>query len=121
MTDEDRSLAFSFELIDNVTETAEQIGDSVDEADDSVNNYRRDAEQAGTASNALTQSLQAQQLQIVTQLTILGSLGGAVNSINGGLQTLGLVSDQTAEQLTKISSAFNLIKGTSQGLIAVKG
>lgn len=121
MTDEDKRLAFSFELIDNVTETADQIEESVDGADDSIKEYEADAQRAGVASARLTQDLQAQQMQIVTQLAILGSLGGAVNSINGGLQNLGLVSDQTAEQLTKISSAFNLIKGTSQGLVAVKG
>ena len=120
MAAEDERLRFSFELVDEVTETATEITRSVDRADDKVVEYTTDAQRAKQATNELDRATHATQLRLVTQMAAIGSISGAVNALSGGLQGLGLVSDETAQDLAKVSSAFSVIKGTAQGLTAVK-
>ena len=117
----DEKLQFSFELVDNVTEEAQKIVDSTEEANTSVEALGSASERTNASVRTLDTSLQANQLKLVTQMAALGSLGGAVNAISGGLQGLGLVGEETAQQLQKVTSAFNLIKGSAQSLVAVKG
>lgn len=117
----DEKLQFSFELVDNVSEEAHRMVDSTEEAEASVEALGTASERTTQSVRTLDTSLQANQLKIVTQMAALGSLGGAVNSINGGLQGLGLVGEETAQKLQKVTSAFNLIKGSAQSLVAVKG
>lgn len=120
MADEDNRLQFSFELIDGVSENAKAIERSVEEADRTVVTYEHDTERAVQSTKSLDTTVQATQLRLITQMAAIGSLGGAVNALSGGLTGLGLVSDETAQHLAKVSSAFSIIKGTAQGLTAVK-
>ncbi len=120
MADGDDRLQFSFELIDKVSDTATQIGTSAEEADRRVEDFNATAEDAVRTSKTLDSSLQATQVNLVTQMSAIGSLDGAVNAVRGGLEGLGLVSEETSEKLAKVSAGFSLIKGTAQGLVAVK-
>ena len=116
----DEKLQFSFELIDNVSQTAGEMTQASEEASDSIESMSDSIDVADDKVRQLTADLDSNQIRLLSQMAVLGSLGGAVNSINGGLQTLGLVSDETAQQLNKVTAGFNLIKGSAQALVAVK-
>lgn len=116
----DEKLQFSFELIDNVSQTAGEMTQASEEASDSIESMTDSIDVADDKVRQLTADLDSNQIRLLSQMAVLGSLGGAVNSINGGLQTLGLVSDETAQQLNKVTAGFNLIKGSAQALVAVK-
>lgn len=116
----DDKLQFSFELIDNVSDSASQMADSASDADDAVNRLTESEERAISTTRTLDNDLKGNQVQLLTQMAVIGSLSGAVNSITGGMRGLGIVSDETAEKLQGVGSAFAIIKGTAQGLTAVK-
>lgn len=116
----DDKLQFSFELIDNVSDTASQMTDSASEAQEGVDRLVDSEQRAIDTTRRLDTDLKGTQIQLLTQMAVIGSLGGAVNAITGGMENLGLVSDETAQKLRGVSSAFGIIKGTAQGLVAVK-
>ena len=121
MNDEDNRLQFSFELVDNVSDHAKEIESNIRETDSTVEEYTQDAERAIQTDRRLQSTTEATQVRLLTQMAVIGSLDGAVRSISGGMQALGIVSDETAAQLGKVGAAFGIIKGTAQGLTAIKG
>lgn len=65
-------------------------------------------------------SLQSARIEAIQTMMTISSMGGAVGALQNGLTSLGLISEDTASKLSMVGGAFNVIKGTAEGLAAVR-
>ena len=54
---------------------------------------------------------QVEQIDLLTQLTSLMGIREGVSAVTGGIIGLGVVSDETAQDLNKVNAAFSLMAG----------
>ena len=70
------------------------------------------------ASQKCTQAQQSAILKSVETLTALHAVQSGLSAVTSSVKTLGLVNDETAEKLQKLTAGIQLVVGTAQ---AVKG
>ncbi len=117
MSDLDRIITYTFRMQDNVSQATASMKAGADSADRSLKELTASSETARTDIKATNETLMANQVTVMTQLTALMGLRSSVSAVTSGLRGLGLVSDETAEQLQKINAAFALFSG---GVTAIK-
>lgn len=121
MSDLDRTITYVFRMVDNTSQTANQIQQSTGQASQSVQNLKTEEENLNTQTTATTANLQAQQLNITSSLVALTALRGSVSAVTNGMINLGIVSGESAEAVRKINSAFQLFSGAVTAIKAVQG
>ena len=143
MTDLQKTIEYVFRLSNDVTAAAKQASESTQEADIHVKDLERSQEslqstvaetvgeirtaetQTRTSTDAMAKDIQeakrqAEQLDLVTQLTTLMGIREGVSAVTGGIIGLGIVSDETAVQLQKVNAAFSIMAGAVTGIKALQ-
>ena len=134
MTDLQKTIEYIFRLSNDVTASAKQASQSLDEANVKVADFEHGQEriQATAQDTALSvreteaetkaalssmqaemenAKRQAEQLDLVAQLTTLMGIREGVSAVTGGIIGLGIVSDETAQDLQKVNAAFSVMAG----------
>lgn len=96
----DQQVRFALSLEDNVSATSEKMVGSQTALKGAV---------AGT-----TIAVDQQSMSFVKQVIAVSAVGRGIRSINNGLISLGLVSDETAAKLQKINAAVGMVVGSFQ-------
>lgn len=76
---------------------------------------------ARTEIQATSAEMDVQSTKITNQLVAIGALKGGVSAMIGGVQQLGIVSDDTAQVLGKINAAFGIMAGAAGTIKAIQG
>lgn len=90
----------------------DEYTDGVKEAKQSTDRLDKSLEDVGETSAEAN-------LRFLATMEAIDKVGGAVSKIRGGLEDLGIVSEETAKQLRKIEGAADLVVGSAQ--IAIVG
>ncbi|MBO4797456.1 MAG: hypothetical protein J5494_01605 [Candidatus Methanomethylophilaceae archaeon] len=77
--------------------------------------------QARADISATDSALMLQANRIMLQMGAIAGLKEGVGSVINGITSLGLVSDETAQSLAKINSAFQLMAGAVSTIRAIQG
>ena len=143
MTDLQKTIEYIFKLSNDVTASAKQASESTQEADVHVKNLEHSQEslqdtvdittekirtaetQTRTSTDAMERELQdakrqAEQLDLVAQLTTLMGIREGVSAVTGGIIGLGIVSDETAQDLQKVNAAFSVMAGAVTSIKALQ-
>ena len=120
MSDLDKIITYTFQMKDNVTTTTERMSSSAQTAQGNIDTLMRSEGELRTETAQTTQSLEQQQITIMTQLTALMGLRGSVSAVTNGMKALGLVSDESAEALQKVNGAFALFSGAVTAIKSVQ-
>ena len=95
------------------------------EADATGKTYKRTAEEVASASSkasaqvkALNQDQTTAVLKSVETLSAMHAVQSGLSAVTSSVQTLGIVDEQTAQTLKKVTAGVQLLVGTAQ---AVKG
>lgn len=120
MTDLNKTIEYVFKLTDNVSESATTMSQSADRAGTKLDELELKQQEARQSIDRTDQKLANQQVGIVTQLTALMGFRESVSAITGGIIGLGLVSDETAQDLQKINAAFSIFAGAVTTIKAVQ-
>lgn len=120
MTDLNKTIEYVFKLTDNVSESATVMSQSADRAGTKLDELELKQQEARQSIDKTDQKLVNQQVGIVTQLTALMGFRESVSAITGGIIGLGLVSDETAQDLQKINAAFSIFAGAVTTIKAVQ-
>lgn len=143
MTDLQKTIEYIFKLSNDVTASAKQASQSLDEANVKVVDFEHGQERAQTVAEetsltvrqveadtkAATDSIQAEldatkrqaeQLDLVAQLTTLMGIREGVSAVTGGIIGLGIVSDETAQDLQKVNAAFSVMAGAVTSIKALQ-
>lgn len=120
MSDLDKIITYTFQMKDNVTSTTERMSSSAQTAQGNIDTLMRSEGELRTETAQTTQSLEQQQITIMTQLTALMGLRGSVSAVTNGMKALGMVSDESAEALAKVNGAFALFSGAVTAIKSVQ-
>lgn len=143
MTDLQKTIEYIFKLSNDVTASAKQASQSLDEANVKVVDFEHGQERAQSTAEetsltvrqveadtkAATDSIQAEldatkrqaeQLDLVAQLTTLMGIREGVSAVTGGIIGLGIVSDETAQDLQKVNAAFSVMAGAVTSIKALQ-
>lgn len=143
MTDLQKTIEYIFKLSNDVTASAKQASQSTQEADVHVKTLEHSQErlqgtvdvtvdrirtaetQTRTSTDAMERELadtkrQAEQLDLVAQLTTLMGIREGVSAVTGGIIGLGIVSDETAQDLQKVNAAFSVMAGAVTSIKALQ-
>lgn len=120
MTDLNKTIEYVFKLNDNVSESATAMSQSADRAGTKLDELELKQQEARQSIDKTDQKLANQQVGIVTQLTALMGFRESVSAVTGGIIGLGLVSDETAQDLQKINAAFSIFAGAVTTIKAVQ-
>lgn len=97
MANTDYNVSYICEAIDNVTPVQEKI--------------------LANGEKIITQSDSA-NIAFIKQIATVKALHGGLSSISVGMQTLGIISDDTAASLNKVNAAVGIVAGSFQMLKA---
>jgi hypothetical protein len=97
MADMDTSITFTYNVVDNVTPTAERMAGAQDKATE--------------ATDRTNQSIDSQNIKFITQLAAVGAAYGGLRRMTSGMHELGLVSDADAAKLNKVVSVVGIVSG----------
>lgn len=121
----EHEVVYVFRAVDEISKPMEGAKRSIEETERSSEKYNRTAEdtvtQSAKASASVQRLNQDQQnaiLKSVETLTALQAMQSGLSAITNSVQTLGLVDQETAETMKKLTAGIQLMVGTAQ---AVKG
>ena len=121
----EHEVVYVFRAVDEISRPMERAKRSIEETERSSEKYNRTAEdvasQSAKASASVQRLNQDQQnaiLKSVETLTALQAMQSGLSAITNSVQTLGLVDQETAETMKKLTAGIQLMVGTAQ---AVKG
>lgn len=143
MTDLQKTIEYVFKLSNDVTAAAKQASQFTQEADvhvrqlessqeslqttvgETVDRIRVAETQTRASSDSIRSELdemkrQAEQLDLVAQLTTLMGIREGVSAVTRGIIGLGIVSDETAADLQKVNAAFSVMAGAVTSLRALQ-
>jgi len=121
----EHEVVYTFRAVDEISRPMEKAKRSIEETERSSKEYNRTAEEVATQSakaSAKVQALQQDQTQAIIKsvetLSAMQALQSGLSAITSSVRTLGLVDDETAQTLQKVTAGVQLLVGTAQ---AVKG
>ena len=121
----EHEVVYTFRAVDEISKPMEGAKRTLEETDRAGKEYNKTAEKVVTESakaQASVQAFNADQehavLKSVETLTALHAVQSGLSAVTSSVQTLGLVDEQTAETLKKLTAGIQLVVGTAQ---AVKG
>ena len=139
MTDLQKTIEYVFKLSNDISAQAGQASQTLDEANakvvefergqervnsassETAANVRRDADTVSSQSDRMVEDMreakrQSEQIDMIASLTTLMGLRESVSAVTGGIIGLGIVSDETAQDLQKVNAGFSLIAGAVTGI-----
>lgn len=116
----DRTITYSFILTDEAVDTAQNIGDASKAADADVQKVITSEKSLASSTEVAKAKLDAQKLQLASQVAIIMGVKEATSSAITGVISLGLVSDDTAVKLQKVNAAFQIMGGLATGVKAMQ-
>lgn len=98
-------VTYILEAVDNVSPVTEKVAVG-----------QRDVEASAQAAQA---AIDSSSISFIKQLTAVSALRQGMSSMTNGLDTLGLISEDTANSLKKVSAATGMVVGGFQLMKAV--
>lgn len=120
MTDLNRTIEYVFRISDNVSEKTDAMSSSIDRAGRELDSLNQKQDETRDKVERTNRDLADQQVGIVTQLTALMGFRESVSAVTGGIIGLGLVSDETAQDLAKVNAAFSIFAGAVTAIKSVQ-
>ena len=131
MADE-HEVVFTYRAVDNISGPMKEAARQLDQTADSMSrtkealdtgvetarDTREQMDETVQAADRLTASQEAAVLKSVETMTALHGIQSGLSAVTSSLTTLGIVDDETAETLRKVTAGIQLVVGTAQ---AVKG
>lgn len=120
MSDMDTEIRYVFKMVDNVSETATGIEETLTTASESVRNAISEQTQLESAADRTTAAFTRQEAQFIKQIAVLMSVKQSVASVTSGLITMGIVSGDNAVALQKLNAGFQVLTGFASGIKALQ-
>ena len=121
----EHEVVYTFRAVDEITKPMETAKRSLEETDKAGKEFNKTAERVSTESakaqasvRAFSQDQEHAVLKSVETLTALHAVQSGLSAVTSSVQTLGLVDNETAESMKKLTAGIQLVVGTAQ---AVKG
>lgn len=116
MSDLDRTITYTFLMVDNVSEKAGQAGRSAEESNAKVQNAIQGQQTFQKEVESTDQKIDAQSVKLTQQVAVLMGVKSATSAVISGITQLGLVSDETAQKLAMVNAGFNVLAGMATGI-----
>jgi hypothetical protein len=100
------TLTYILDAIDNVTPVTEKVTAGQNEV----------AESAANAQAAID----SESISFIKQMTVASGLHRGISQLSNGMQTLGVINDDTAKSLNKVNAAVGMVVGGFQLLKVVQ-
>lgn len=111
--------------VDSLTDAQVKLGNTAETTRQAIENnviVSKDASNEIKMTEAMSQqAVDSTLIRLTAQLAVIGSLKGAVNGLGNGLSTLGLISDDTADQIRQVGAAFEVMGSAAAILTSIQG
>lgn len=121
----EHEVVYTFRAVDEISKPLEGARRNIENTERASQQYNRTAEEVASQSakasakvQALNQDQTATILKSVETLSALHAVQSGLSAVTSSVKTLGLVNDETAEKMQKLTAGVQLMVGTAQ---AVKG
>ena len=121
----EHEVVYTFRAVDEISRPMAQAKRNIEETERASEKYNRTAEEVATQSAKASAQVQAFNqdqtkavLKSVETLTAMQAVQSGLSAITNGVTTLGLVNEETAEKMKKLTAGIQLMVGTAQ---AIKG
>ncbi|MFA6710503.1 MAG: hypothetical protein WCR24_04000 [Candidatus Methanomethylophilaceae archaeon] len=110
---EDRTITWAFRIADDMSEGADEAADAADKASASTDTAKGKQKELQNEAENTNNILTKQQAKLALQVTVVTGLQGGVSGLTGGIQALGITSDETNLALQRINASFQIMGGTA--------
>ena len=121
----EHEVVYTFRAVDEISKPLEGARRNIENTERASQQYNKTAEEVATQSakasakvQALNQDQTAAILKSVETLSALHAVQSGLSAVTSSVKTLGLVDEETAEKMQKLTAGVQLLVGTAQ---AVKG
>ena len=121
----EHEVVYTFRAVDEISKPLEGARRNIENTERASQQYNRTAEEVASQSakaSAKVQTLNQDQtatiLKSVETLSALHAVQSGLSAVTSSVKTLGLVDEETAEKMQKLTAGVQLLVGTAQ---AVKG
>lgn len=121
----ENEVVYTFRAVDEISKPLEGARRNIENTERASEKYNRTAEEVASQSakasakvQALNQDQTAAILKSVETLSALHAVQSGLSAVTSSVRTLGLVNEETAEKMQKLTAGVQLMVGTAQ---AVKG
>lgn len=121
----ENEVVYTFRAVDEISKPLEGARRNIENTERASQKYNRTAEEVASQSakasakvQALNQDQTATILKSVETLSALHAVQSGLSAVTSSVKTLGLVNEETAEKMQKLTAGVQLMVGTAQ---AVKG
>ena len=121
----ENEVVYTFRAVDEISKPLEGARRNIESTERASQQYNRTAEEVASQSakasakvQALNQDQTATILKSVETLSALHAVQSGLSAVTSSVKTLGLVNEETAEKMQKLTAGVQLMVGTAQ---AVKG
>ena len=121
----EHEVVYTFRAVDEISKPMENAKRSLDNADKAGKQYSQTAQKvavesakASSAVQTLNRDQQGAIIKSIETLTALQAMQSGLSAVTNSVQVLGLVDDETAESMKRLTASIQLVVGTAQ---AVKG
>ena len=121
----EHEVVYTFRAVDEISKPLEGARRNIENTERASQQYNRTAEEVASQSakaSAKVQTLNQDQtatiLKSVETLSALHAVQSGLSAVTSSVRTLGLVDEETAEKMQKLTAGVQLMVGTAQ---AVKG
>lgn len=121
----ENEVVYTFRAVDEISKPLEGARRNIEDTERASEKYNRTAEEVASQSakaSAKVQALNRDQtatiLKSVETLSALHAVQSGLSAVTSSVRTLGLVNEETAEKMQKLTAGVQLMVGTAQ---AVKG
>lgn len=121
----ENEVVYTFRAVDEISKPLEGARRNIENTERASQQYNRTAEEVASQSakasakvQALNQDQTATILKSVETLSALHAVQSGLSAVTSSVKTLGLVNEETAEKMQKLTAGVQLMVGTAQ---AVKG
>lgn len=104
--------------LDQTADSMSRTKEALDQGEGAARQVQEQMDETVQAADRLTASQEAAVLKSVETLSALHGIQSGLSAVTSSLSTLGIVDDETAESLRKVTAGVQLVVGTAQ---AVKG
>ena len=121
----EHEVVYTFRAVDGISKPMEGAKRNLEATEQASKKYNKTAEEVVTQSAKASASVQALNqdqttavLKSVETLSAMHAVQSGLSAVTSSVQTLGIVDEQTAQTLKKVTAGVQLLVGTAQ---AVKG
>lgn len=121
----ENEVVYTFRAVDEISKPLEGARRNIEDTERASEKYNKTAEEVASQSakasakvQALNQDQTAAILKSVETLSALHAVQSGLSAVTSSVRTLGLVNEETAEKMQKLTAGVQLMVGTAQ---AVKG